>query len=88
MITGINGKNQLVQKTFGEHLPEMLCSDSVYATTPRPVGPHGTLGRPSERDVVLTRDLLATLGRLNPDVSEAAAREPAIEQAPGPTAEN
>ena len=42
-------------------------------------GPNGTLGRMSERDVVLVRDLRAALERLNPDLP-ASAREQAIEK--------
>ena len=52
MITDINSEDRLVQQTFAEHLEKVL-------------GPNGTLGRISERDVALMRDLRAALGRLN-----------------------
>jgi type I restriction enzyme R subunit len=42
-------------------------------------GPQGTLGRTSEREVVLVRDLRAALARLNPALPESA-REQAVEK--------
>ena len=47
----------------------LACNDETF-------GPNGTLGRASEREVVLVRDLRAALKRLNP-----ALPEPATEQA-------
>jgi type I restriction enzyme R subunit len=40
---------------------------SVYAFNTETFGPLGTLGRASERDVVLARDRRAAIERLNPD---------------------
>ena len=48
-------------------------------TTQETFGPHGTLGRDSEREVVLVRDLRAALARLNPTLPESA-REQAVEK--------
>src|SRR6266849_5030781 len=79
MITGINSEDRLVQWTFAEHLKNVLGWDSVYAHNAETFGPAGTLGRGSERDVVLVRDLRAALERLNPDIPEAA-REQAIDK--------
>jgi type I restriction enzyme R subunit len=79
MITGINSEDRLVQSTFAEHLKNVLGWDSVYAHNAETFGPAGTLGRGSERDVVLVRDLRAALERLNPDIPEAA-REQAIDK--------
>ena len=58
---------------------EVLGWESVYAYNDETFGPNGTLGRASERDVVLVRDLRAALARLNPDIPEPA-REQAIEK--------
>ena len=53
--------------------------ESVYAYNAETFGPDGTLGRASEREVVLVRDLRAALARLNPDLPESA-REQAVEK--------
>jgi type I restriction enzyme R subunit len=79
MITDVNDEDRLVQQTFAAHLEQALHWDSVYAHNTETFGPHGTLGRASERDVVLVRDLRAALKRLNPDIPDAA-REQAIEK--------
>lgn len=79
MITDINSEDRLVQLTFGNHLRDALGWDSVYAYNAETFGPNGTLGRISERDVVLVRDLRAALDRLNPNLP-ASAREQAIEK--------
>ena len=79
MITGINSEDRLVQQTFAKHLENELGWDSVYAYNAETFGAAGTLGRASERDVVLVRDLRAALERLNPDIPEAA-REQAIDK--------
>jgi type I restriction enzyme R subunit len=79
MITDINSEDRLVQQTFADHLRDRLGWESVYAYNAETFGPQGTLGRASERDVVLVRDLRAALQRLNPDLPESA-REQAIEK--------
>src|SRR5437773_3733860 len=79
MITDINSEDRLVQQTFAEYLHDVLGWDSVYAWNHETFGPHGTLGRDSEREVVLVRDLRAALIRLNPDLPESA-REQAVEK--------
>ena len=79
MITDINSEDRLVQQTFAEHLEKVLGWECVYAYNAETFGPNGTLGRTSERDVVLVRDLRAALERLNPDLP-ASAREQAIEK--------
>lgn len=82
MITDINSEDRLVQRTFAEHLEKVLGWDSVYAYNLETFGPNGTLGRASEREVVLVRDLRAAVGTLNPDIPEAA-REQAIAKLTG-----
>ena len=79
MITDINSEDRLVQQTFADHLRDRLGWKSVYAYNAETFGPQGTLGRASERDVVLMRDLRAALERLNPDLPESA-REQAVEK--------
>ena len=71
MITDINSEDRLVQQTFAEYLHDALGWDSVYAWNQETFGPHGTLGRDNEREVVLVRDLRAGLARLNPDRPES-----------------
>ena len=78
MITDINNEDRLVQRTFAEHLKRVLGWENVYAYKNETFGP-GTLGRSSERDVVLARDLRAALERLNPDLP-ASALDQAIEK--------
>ncbi|MDI6809505.1 MAG: type I restriction endonuclease subunit R [Candidatus Eisenbacteria bacterium] len=79
MITDINSEDRLVQRTFAEHLEKVLGWENVYAYNTETFGSQGTLGRSSERDVVLVRDLRAALERLNRDLP-VSAREQAIEK--------
>jgi len=79
MITDINSEDRLVQQTFADHLRDRLGWESVYAYNAETFGPQGTLGRASERHVVLVRDLRAALERLNPELPESA-REQAVEK--------
>lgn len=74
--TDINSEDRLVQATFAEHLETTLGWDNVYAWNQETFGPTGTLGRTSERDAVLVRDLRAALVKLNPQLPP-----PAIEDA-------
>jgi type I restriction enzyme R subunit len=79
VITDINSEDRLVQQTFAEHLEKVLGWESIYAYNAETFGPTGMLGRASEREVVLVRDLRAALKRLNPDIPESA-REQAVER--------
>jgi type I restriction enzyme R subunit len=79
MITDINSEDRLVQQTFADHLREGLGWESVYAYNAETFGPASTLGRTSERDAVLMRDLRAAIGRLNQGLPESA-REQALER--------
>ena len=72
MITDINSEDRLVQQTFANHLRDRLGWESVYAYNAETFGPQGTLGRASERDIVLVRDLHAALAHLNPELPESA----------------
>ncbi|MDA8254894.1 MAG: type I restriction endonuclease subunit R [Betaproteobacteria bacterium] len=73
--TDINSEDRLVQATFAAHLEQALGWDSVVAWNRETFGPAGTLGRASEREVVLVRDLRAALVRLNPDLPASAIEE-------------
>jgi type I restriction enzyme R subunit len=79
MITDINSEDRLVQQTLAKHLENVLGWESIYAHNTETFGPSGTLGRLSDREVVLVRDLRAALERLNPDLP-AEAREQAVER--------
>jgi type I restriction enzyme R subunit len=78
-LTDINSEDRLVQRTFADHLEKSLGWESIYAHNVETFGPQGTLGRASERDVVLVRNLRGALERLNPGIPESA-REQAVEQ--------
>jgi type I restriction enzyme R subunit len=75
MITDIYSEDRLVQRTFAEHLEKVLGWDSVYAYNTETFGPESTLGRSSEREAVLLRDLQWALEYLNKDVPESARKE-------------
>jgi type I restriction enzyme, R subunit len=75
MITDIHSEDRLVQQTFADHLRDRLGWDSIYAYNAETFGPQGTLGRTSERDVVLVCHLSAALARLNPDLPELARQQ-------------
>ncbi len=79
MYTDINSEDRLVQETFAEHLHGKLGWDSVYAWNQESFGSAGTLGRDSERDMVLVRDLRDAICRLNIDLPPAAV-ESAIQK--------
>jgi type I restriction enzyme R subunit len=70
--TDIHSEDRLVQATFAEHLERVLGWDSVYAFNHESFGPTGTLGRTSEREAVLVRDLREALARLNPQLPPPA----------------
>jgi type I restriction enzyme, R subunit len=73
--TDINSEDRLVQKTFADHLHDKLGWESAYAWNEEAFGPGGNLGRDSERDAVLKRDLREALTRLNPHLPESARAE-------------
>ncbi|MCX6924115.1 MAG: hypothetical protein NT154_13030, partial [Verrucomicrobia bacterium] len=79
VITDINSEDRLVQKTFADHLLDVLGWESLYVYNDETFGPVGTLGRASEREVILVRDLRAALKRLNHDLPDPA-REQAVEK--------
>jgi len=74
-LTDINSEDRLVQQTFAEHLEKALGWENVYAYNTETFGLHGTLGRASECEAVLVRDLRAALARLNRDLPESALEQ-------------
>ncbi len=76
--SNINSEDRVVQATFAEHLETVLEWESAYAWNQETFGPAGTLGRTSERDVVLVRDLRAALARFNPQLPAAALDEAVV----------
>ena len=72
-------EDTLVQQTTAEYLEQELSWESVYAYNNEDFGPDSLLGRESDREVVLTRTLLAKIEELNPGLP-ATAYEDAIRQ--------
>lgn len=68
-------EDNLVQRTTAEYLEQALGWDSVYAYDKETFGADGLLGRASDRDLVLVRDLEAALQRLNKDLPDEAYAE-------------
>ncbi len=65
-------EDTLVQQTTAEYLEQQLGWESVYAWNEETFGPGGTLGRASDREVVLTRPLRKKLVELNPGLPDEA----------------
>jgi type I restriction enzyme, R subunit len=65
----------LVQMTTADYLRDELKWESVYAYNDETFGPDGTLGRHSDREVVLTRYLRKKLEEFNPDLPDDAYRD-------------
>lgn len=65
-------EDTLVQQTTAEYLETQLGWDSVYAYNTETYGPDGTLGRDSDKEVVLTRYLREALEKLNPGLPDSA----------------
>ena len=65
-------EDRLVQQTMADFLRQELGWETVYAHQTETLGPSGTLGRSSEREVYLLRYLRPALERLNPGLPPAA----------------
>lgn len=68
-------EDTLVQQTTADYLRDQLRWESVYAYNNETFGPNSLLGRNSHREIVLRRDLLAALVRLNPGLPETAYQD-------------
>ena len=65
-------EDTLVQKTTADYLETQLGWDSVYAYNTETYGPNGSLGRESDKEVVLSRCLREALEKLNPSLPDSA----------------
>ncbi len=65
-------EDTLVQQTTADYLEKELGWESVYAFNTETFGPAGTLGRDSDREVVLTRYLRSKIVELNPGLPTTA----------------
>jgi len=65
-------EDTLVQQTTTDYLEQQLGWESVYAYDSEGLGPDSLLGRSSQREVVLRRDLREKLEELNPGLPDAA----------------
>lgn len=65
-------EDALIQAPTAEFLQKELGWDSVMAQDEGPMVAEGLLGRTADTQVVLTRDVLAALRRLNPGLPDAA----------------
>ena len=68
-------EDTLVQQTTAEYLRDELGWDVVYAYNNETFGKHGTFGRDSDREVILTRYLYTKLVDLNPNLPETAYQD-------------
>jgi len=68
-------EDTLVQQTTADYLRDQLGWESVYAYNEETFGPEGTLGRKSDREVVLSRYLGEALVKLNPGLPMPAYQE-------------
>ncbi|MGE4297906.1 MAG: type I restriction endonuclease subunit R [Desulfovibrionaceae bacterium] len=72
MSAGPYNEDILVQQTTAEYLETYLGWGSVYAYNTETYGPDGTLGRNSDKEVVLSRYLRQALAKLNPGLPDSA----------------
>ena len=68
-------EDTLVQQTTADYLRDALGWETVFAYNEETFGPEGTLGRTSDREVVLKRRLSEKLVELNPGLPEDAYRD-------------
>jgi len=68
-------EDQLVQTTMADYLQDVHGWRSVMAWNRETFGPEGTLGRRSDKDVVLTRYLSEALVKLNPGLPDVAYKQ-------------
>jgi type I restriction enzyme, R subunit len=73
-MTPLN-EDTLVQETTADYLEQQLGWDNIYAYNNETYGPDGTLGRKSDKEVVLFRYLEEALVKLNPGMPEKAYQD-------------
>jgi type I restriction enzyme R subunit len=87
MRTPLN-EDTLVQATTADYLQAKLGWDSVYAYNTETFGVEGTLGRQSDKDVILTRYLGEALVKFNPGLPNAAYHDALRQMTEVPVTEN
>lgn len=87
MMAPLN-EDTLVQATTADYLEDQLGWESVYAYNNETFGAEGTLGRQSDKDVVLTRYLGEALVKLNPSLPDAAYQDALRQITEAPVTEN
>ena len=73
----------LIQKSAAELLEKELGWKSVYALDNEVLGEQGTLGRKTQCEIVLTRDLRMALKRLNPWMMDKQMTEAVVTYSQG-----
>lgn len=86
-MTPLN-EDTLVQATTADYLEEHLGWESVYAYNNETYGTEGTLGRSSDKEVVLTRYLGEALVKFNPGLPNAAYQDALRQITEAPVTEN
>jgi len=81
-------EDTLVQATTADYLEEQLGWESIYAYNNETYGKEGTLGRVSDKEVVLTRYLGEALVKFNPGLPEAAYQDALRQITDAPVTEN
>lgn len=87
MMTPLN-EDTLVQVTTADYLEDQLGWDSVYAYNNETYGNEGTLGRQSDKEVVLTRYLGEALVKFNPNLPDAAYQDAIRQITKAPVTQN
>lgn len=87
MMAPLN-EDTLVQATTADYLEEKLGWESIFAYNNETFGKEGTLGRESNKDVVLVRYLGEALVKLNPGLPDAAYQDALRQITEAPVTEN
>lgn len=86
-MTPLN-EDTLVQETTADYLEEQLGWESVYAYNNETYGAEGTLGRQSDKEVILTRYLGEALVKYNPGLPKAAYQDALRQVTEAPITQN
>ena len=86
-MTSLN-EDTLVQQTTADYLKDQLGWENVFAYGSETFGPEGTLGRKSDKEIVLTRYLGEALVRLNPGLPDKAYQDALRQITDAPVTQN
>lgn len=81
-------EDTLVQQTTAEYLESELGWESVFAYNTETFGSEGTLGRASDKDIVLTRYLDEALVKFNPGLPDGAYQDALRQVVDAPITQN